>query len=392
MSKDRLRIAYLCDMSPLNRNLYSGGNARIYDSLRKHAGEVTILSRSWHALEPVRQLIHKTPDAVNLRLRWRMHLALSRYIARGVEKELSKKPYDVLFCAYSFQSLCNVTTPKTMVTAYTSDATQTTYRLSEIGNHYKSWLGIGRRLDGWVERCEYATFHDTDLLLWPSKWQKDLADQRYGLSEAQSRLVPWGANLDTPPPPFARTEIHRTEPVRLLLIGRDWFAKGGPVAFDTMKELRTRGIDARLTVIGCVPPDFHVNEWVTVHPQLDKAVPEDLAHFNAELTRAHFLVQPSYESYGFAYCEASGFGLPSLCLRVGGVPIRNGVNGFALPVGSGPKEFADKIMDYVMAPQDYIALTVAAHTEYEESLNWDAWGRTTTGLLHDALEQKRRGV
>ncbi|MFW2542719.1 glycosyltransferase family 4 protein [Primorskyibacter sp. 2E107] len=376
-------------MSPLNRNLYSGGNARIYDSLRKHAGEVTILSHSWHGAELLRRLIHKMPDPVNLRLRWRMHLALSRVIARGLQRELARGPYDVLFCAYSFQSMCHVTPPGPMVTAYTSDATQTTYRMSEIGEFHKSWLRIGRRLDGWVERCEQETFRNTDLLLWPSRWQKDLADQRYGLGEARSKLVPWGANLDTPPPPFSRTEIHHNRPVRLLMIGRDWFAKGGPIAFDCMKELRARGVDARLTVIGCVPPDFHVNEWVTVHPQLDKADPADLEHFNAELTRAHFLVQPSYESYGFAFCEASAFGLPSLCLRVGGVPIRNGVNGYALPAGSGPTEFADKVMSYVDAPKDYIALTISAHREYKESLNWDAWGQSVAGLLREAVAIKR---
>ena len=65
--------------------------------------------------------------------------------------------------------------------------------------------------------------------------------------------------------------------MRLLVIGRDWFAKGGPLAFDAMMVLRDKGVDARLTVIGCDPPEFHQNAHVTVHPQLNKAVPAEQA-------------------------------------------------------------------------------------------------------------------
>ena len=99
MSEQRLKIAYLCDISPLNRNLYSGGNARIYDALRKHAGDVTILPNTWGTAEPVRRLVHAMPEAVNLRARWRTHLALSRLVGAGIRRELMKDRYDVLFGA-----------------------------------------------------------------------------------------------------------------------------------------------------------------------------------------------------------------------------------------------------------------------------------------------------
>ena len=120
-----------------------------------------------------------------------------------------------------------------------------------------------------------------------------------------------------------------------------------PIAFETMRLLRARGLDARLTVIGCEPPGAHRDDSVTVHPQLDKTVPADAETFDRCFSRAHFLVQPSYESYGFAFCEASAHGLPSLCLDVGGVPVRDGANGHALPPGSGPRDFAQLIESYV---------------------------------------------
>ena len=85
-----LRIAYLCDISPLDRNLYSGGNARIHDALRRHAGEVTILPVTWGMAEPARRLIHALPEVANLRMRWRTHLALSRLTGAAVRRALAR--------------------------------------------------------------------------------------------------------------------------------------------------------------------------------------------------------------------------------------------------------------------------------------------------------------
>ena len=388
MCSKSLRIAYLCDQSPLDRNLYSGGNARMYDALCKHAGDVTILGKSWHAAEPFRRLIEAAPESVNLRARWRAHLALARLIARGVRAELAAGDFDVVFGAYSFQSLFRLAAPKHLVTAFTSDATQTIYRTSEIGKAFESQFPGGRVLDGWIESCEQAVFQSCDLLFWPSSWLRDAAVERYALDPKHNHMIPWGANIERPPTPGIR-EISETAPARLLLIGRDWFAKGGPLAFETMMALRARGVDAMLTVIGCVPPEFHVNDWVTVHPSLDKSVPEQMSQFNDALAPAHFMVQPSYESYGFAFCEASAHGLPSLCFQVGGVPVFDGRNGHTLPTGSPATDFASIISWYLRDPEAYAALALRTREEYETRLNWDAWGRSVAGLLNQEVARKR---
>ncbi|MCA0962660.1 glycosyltransferase family 4 protein [Salipiger bermudensis] len=380
MSEQRLKIAYLCDFSPLDRFMYSGGNAHMYRALQRHAGEVTILSRSWGLAEPVRRGIARLSDPMQMRLRWRAHLALAPVIARKVRAELSHARYDVLFGTYAFHALHRVTPPYPLVTAFSSDATQTIYRNSEIGSQFGSKYPGGRAFDAWVERCEAEVFNSTDLMFWPSEWLKSGADARYGLDPERSLMVPWGAGIRTAPE-VSPAPFGRGLPVRLLLIGRDWFAKGGPTAFDTMTLLRARGVDARLTVIGCQPPECHRNEWVTVHPQLDKGMPDEMAVFERVFAEAHFLVQPSYESYGFAFCEASAYKLPSLCLNVGGVPVRDGVNGHALPPESGPPDFAAMIERYLEAPDEYLALARSARQEFEDHLNWDAWGRTVAAHL-----------
>jgi glycosyltransferase involved in cell wall biosynthesis len=389
MSHDRpLRIAYLCDISPEHVQPYSGGNARIFRALSNHA-EVSILGNGWGAAEAVRRAVYRLPESANLRLRWRLHLAFARVIAAGVRRELERGDYDVLFGAYSFQSMARLRVPPGMLSAFTSDATPTVYKRSEIGASYGgTWLGK-RLLDPITLRAERRIFNAVDLLLWPSNWLKSQADALYNLPPGRALVVPWGANIERPVVPAAPLTIPPGGPVNLLLIGRDWFAKGGPLVFEILTTLRARGVDARLTVIGCQPPAFHRNAFVTVLGALEKSDPAQYALFQKTFQSSHFLVQPSIESWGFAFCEAAAYGLPSLCLRAGGVPVLNGQTGHALPLGSGAADFADIVMRYVAAPADYAALQIGARADYETRLNWDTWAQTATGLMARALTLKR---
>ncbi|MDT8327318.1 MAG: glycosyltransferase family 4 protein [Roseovarius sp.] len=380
-----LKIAYLCDQSPEDRLSYSGGNARLVAALRDHVGDVTVLGSDWHAAQPARHLIEALPDSVTIRARWRAQLALGRMIARGVTDELRQGQYDVLFCAYSFQSLHRLRLPYPMVTAYTSDATPTTYKRSEVGKAFGSFLKVSRLIDPLILRAERQVFQATDLLFWPSEWLKAEADPLYGLDPARSLVVPWGANIADPGPSMTPPRLETGALLHLLVLGRDWFAKGGPVAFETMEQLRALGHDARLTVIGCTPPDSHRTAHVTVHAHLDKSKPDERATLDACFKSAHFMVMASFESYGFAFCEASAHGLPSLCLNVGGVPVREGVNGHAVaPGGDSVAAFTTLITGYLQDSTAYDRLRATSRQEYETRLNWQSWGKTVRARLIEA--------
>ncbi len=381
-----LKIAYLCDLSPLEGWTYSGGNARIYNALHQQGAEIDIITPSWFAAEPLRRMIHRMPDSINLRARWRAHLLLSRIIGRGVSNLLKATQYDVLFCPYSFQSLAHVKSPKDTLQVFTADATPTVYRQSKIGQAFKS-NAVSRRFDPMITRAETTIFQSSDLNLWPSVWQKERADSAYGLEAEKSLVVPWGANIPKPagqttsPPPTKGT-------LHLLLVGRDWFAKGGPLVFETLVALRKRGINAHLSVIGCVPPPFHTNDAMTVYPSLDKTDPTQFAQFEALFRAAHFLVMPSFESYGFAFCEASAYGLPSICLKLGGIPVIDGVNGHALETTVTADDFANCLQSYLGAPTRYSDLRKSARQYYETTLNWTAWGERVMALISERRSQK----
>lgn len=374
-------IAYLCDQTPLDRPLYSGGNARMYDALRAQGCDVHILSNSWGLAEPLRKLVMALPERYNLRLRWRLHLALAPIIARRVRKELAKGQFDVLFSTYSFQSLSRVVPPYPMTVVHTSDATPTVYKNSEIGASFGSFFSASRLIDPLITKAERRTFNSADLLLWPSDWLRDAANEMFGLDRAKSLTVPWGANIGTPPAIGAPATMSPGAPIRLLFVGRDWYAKGGHITMAVLGALREAGHDARLTVIGTTPPQEVDRAHISVHPNLNKAIAEERVLFEQLYAQAHFLVMPSMESYGFAFCEASAFGVPSLCYRAGGIPVRDGINGFALPLGTDAAVFAKTIETYLHDPAKYEELRLSTRQEYEDHLNWDAWGARVVDLL-----------
>ncbi len=381
MTKDRLRIAYLCDYSPLNPNLYSGGNARIYGALQKHVGDVTILDEGWGLAEPVRRLILAMPDAINLRARWRVHLMLRHIIARSVRKQLEAGAFDVVFCAYSLQSLAGVHIPDGAVSVYCSDATQTTYKRSEVGQSFQSYLSVSRVLDPWFAAREAEVLDKTDVLLWPTEWLRAGAEEHLNVPPGKAQVVPWGANLDTPPDRGSTAPMTAGGPVRLLFVGRDWWAKGGPMAREVTQALNARGIEARLSVIGTHPPEEQRASCMDIIGPLDKSKAEEMAQFEAAFRAAHFLINPSFESYGFAYCEAAAYSLPAISLKVGGVPVRDGINGHAFEQGVTASEIAERIAAYAADPNAHTALRASSRTEFEERLNWDAWGQQVSALL-----------
>ena len=272
--------------------------------------------------EPLRRLMHVLPEALNLRMRWRLHLLLGRLIARGVRRELAQGDFDVLFCAYSIQSMADVGRLGTVVSASTTDATPTTYKQSQVGQSFGSYLSASRYLDPWIARQEKRVLNDLDLILSPTHWLCDGIENAFAIADERVQVIPWGANIDTVATCEDINPLRSGAPVELLFVGRDWQAKGGPLALAVLTGLRARGLPAHLTIIGCVPEGVEAGADVKIYPQLDKSKPDDKAMFETAFKQAHFLINPSFESFGFAFCEASAYGLPSLAFRVGGCKSR----------------------------------------------------------------------
>ena len=252
------------------------------------------------------------------------------------------------------------------------------WRSTNRRGHEICWLAL--------QRAAHSTY--------PSRWAANHAIEHYGGCPDQISVIPYGCNLDNPPTreeALSRTTDGKT--CRLLFIGRDWERKGGPLVLDTLRELRNRGIDASLSVVGTTPPENDLP--VTTIGFLNKQVPADIELYRSLWQNATFLFMPSLaETFGAIYAEAAANGVPALALEVGGVgdAVSDDDSGILFQPGVDAQACADRIIQLMQTPDDYHRLVQGARSRYENVLNWEAWCSRTMDIIESLINRNGKGT
>jgi glycosyltransferase involved in cell wall biosynthesis len=222
--------------------------------------------------------------------------------------------------------------------------------------------------------------------IYPTEWAARSAIADYHADPGKVHVIPFGANVEAPPADLVAATIDRkrSDPFRLLFIGRDWLRKGGDIVLAAADIARRRGVPVRLDLVGldAVPaplPDYAVNHGLLL--KSDRGMRDRLEDL---LLQAHLVFVPSRaENYGIAFCEAAAYGVPSLSSDAGGIPtiVRDGVSGYNLPCGSAPEAYA-RVIEASHADRDrYRDLARASRRFYETTLNWEAFGERLMQVL-----------
>lgn len=230
--------------------------------------------------------------------------------------------------------------------------------------------------------CRYVNrrgLERSSLWCFPSDWAVRMALE-YGIAGGASRAlrIELGANLEPPPSAeIARqrsfAEVVRRGRLRVLFVGnRDWRLKGGDIAVETVHELRRRGRDVCLDLVGATPPEAVSEDFIRVHGVIDKV--REGERLAALYAAADLLLVPTRaEGFGVVFVEAAAHGMPSMSFDSGtGInnAIRHGETGFLLPLGSTPADFADRIESFDTDPPLYDRLARGARSFYEDVANW----------------------
>ena len=378
---NRPRIAFLTSTDPHNRRSWSGLHYMLAQTLQKHVGEVSYLGpvslRYWFGLG----------DRLNKAVGWlsqgrRYHYSISiltsKMYAIIFARKLKAGQYDLIFAPASYTEFAYLDTQLPIV--YCCDSTIT--QLIDYYAGLSMLLLVSKRELAYIEQ---RAINRADLLLYSSHWAGNSAIRDFGASADKVVVLPFGANFPVVPTQ-AEALYHPLRPgkCQLLFVGVEWVRKGGQIAVDTLKSLRARGIEAELTVCGCVPPSGVEHPNLTVIPFLDKNNSDQLAQMVALYREADFFLLPTRaECAAIAFCEASSFGLPSLTTDTGGIAdfVEDGINGYRLSLMAGGEEFAAAIAKVLADPVRYQELRRTARALYEEKLNWDAWGHAVCELL-----------
>lgn len=369
-----MKVGYAARWSPLDKRSWSGTSYYSYQQItRKYP--VEIFTFKWPGY--LREWL-TTQKSLN-RILFGKHTsveflaAYAKYFSRRLDAELKKRPVDLLFVSASPQLFAYAKTKIPII--FMIDAT-----FQQIQAYYPYFSNLAAcNIKQGIELDRLA-FKRADHCMLASEWNKASAVRDYGMDPGKITVVPCGANLDMIPE--GSELVHeRSNACRLLFIGVEWERKGGQIALDTFRMLKKRNFHARLTIVGCIPPDFEKeqfqNEGINVIPYLDKNEPGDSARLHELLKQTDLFFLPTRaECAGVVFSESSAFGIPSITTDTGGVCsyVENGINGFALPLKASVEDYAEKIIEVFSDPNRYRELRNSSKKRYEDSLNWNNWG------------------
>lgn len=367
---------------PYNPKSWSGTAFHLRQALEASFDRVTVLSSP----RPERSLMNTLPRAALGRERyplWISPTALRAY-ARRLEQAMADHQPDAVLCVSS-QHLVHLK-PTPLPVFMFSDAPWMAYMEA-----YRDYDPLPLRGPAFA-REEAAAARRITGVVYPSPWACSDARERFGLSADRVHLVPMGANqhctLDDDA--VAGLIARRCQgPLQLLFIGKDWERKGGPYAVEVVRQLRSSGVDAHLTVIGCHPP-LSADDlgFVTAHGFLASSVPADRERLTRAFEQADFFILPSRaECYGLVFAEAQSYGLPCLGFDAHGVPgvVANGETGLLFPKDRPAKDTAVQIAALVRDRDSYTAMAAMARQRYLRDLNWSAFGQRTRDLVAQHL-------
>jgi glycosyltransferase involved in cell wall biosynthesis len=196
----------------------------------------------------------------------------AKYFSKQLEKDLKKRPVDVLFVSASSQLVAYLKTDIPVI--YMTDAT-----FQQLQGYYPYFSNLaGYNIRQGIELDKKA-FHKAAHCMLASDWNKNSAINDYRINAEKISVAPCGANMDFIP--AAEDLPSYTNGLRLLFLGVEWDRKGGDIVLKAFRLLQKKGIKAQLHIIGCVPPhDLSHENAITVIPFLDKNKVEDFQQLN----------------------------------------------------------------------------------------------------------------
>lgn len=243
---------------------------------------------------------------------------------------------------------------------------------------YPYYKNLTKRSIRDCHNLEQAALNTSALAVFSNQWAADVACASYSFDQRKLRVIPYGANLFKTPAADDIAQFlprRRAKECELLFVGFDWERKGAQIAIEVSSVLRARGIDARLTLVGCVPPrGLRLPAYVTVTGRIDKSTREGQNMLEALYEQSHFLILPTRaDCAAVSLAEASAYGLPSLSTDVGGnsTLVKNGINGHLFPLEAEPAEYAEYAFRLLGDSSGYSAMCWNSFKRFQSELNWD---------------------
>jgi glycosyltransferase involved in cell wall biosynthesis len=379
-----MKIGFAGRWSPLDKKSWSGTYYFSYNEIKKY-GDVEIFHYPYpkwlsnyliNVYKKPQQFFRKKNVAVEFLIEY------ARHYSKKLENDLHHRKVDLLFVASAPQLIAyaDLNIPVVLLTDGTF------YQIQGYYNTWKNFAPFSIRQGIEVDK---KAFLKASHIMAASEWTRQSAIDDYGVNPGNISVVPLGANLEKIP---AESELDFTADCkcRLLFLGVEWERKGGDIALEAFYQLKSKGVKAKLQIVGCEPPVKTNDPDITVIPFLNKNKPEDFNRLNDILLHTDFLLLPTRaECAGIVFCEASSYGIPSITTDTGGVNtyVKNGINGFTFPFNAGPEQYAVQLEQVINNPGLLTELKKTSRNYFEASLSWQEWGKKFNEIAQSCLKQ-----
>jgi glycosyltransferase involved in cell wall biosynthesis len=372
------RVGFFCFINYKDRRVFSGTLYYMRQALaaRKEMQIVDLGNPSPPSFwEKVQKRIRKLTHTEKPKIGSPRYQAKYKKFVEQVQQQLRKTPCDIIFAPAASEELSFFSTDLPII--YLSD---TTFKL--FNQDYE--VNFEPQEIEWRDRQEATAISKARQLIYSSEWAANSAIEDYQADPAKIKIIPFGANLEDPPAASDALSRKLASPCRLLFVGRNWYRKGGEIAFQTLSHLCQMGVDAELVVVGTTPPEEMTHDQVRVIPYINKNDPQQRQQLEQLFLTSHFFIFPTRADCSpIVVCEASAYGLPILTAEVGGIPtiVENGKNGYMLPLSASGEDYAKLIAEIVSDSTRYNQLVHSSRQEYDSRLNWERWAESFSEIV-----------
>jgi glycosyltransferase involved in cell wall biosynthesis len=374
-----MKISYITVYDPLNVHNWSGLVYNIAKSLERQNAEIDYIGNLKKQLR-----LGVILKIMFLRGIKRMHpgdrnLFLAKIYSKQAERKINTDTDIILSPGTLPIALMKNSYPKVFYTDATFAGMLDFY--PDFSNFSNEAIRIGNFL-------EQKALDNCTMAIYSSDWAAETAILNYKVDPEKIKVVPFGANFSAPKE-FADikgiVQKRSKTKCKLLFLSVDWERKGGRKALDIVQALIIQGIEAELHVVGIDKiPELTLPSFVISHGFLSKSSLDGINRLEQLLSDCHFLLLPTLaDCTPIVFCEASSFGLPSLCTKVGGIPtiVKDDVNGKTFSTSDDAIEYSTYIKKIFFDFSRYENLCYSSFREFQNRLNWGSSGKKLMVLL-----------
>ncbi len=321
---------------------------------------------------------------------WKVVLKRSKRLSLQAQRSLDQliqrgEHIDALFGCCISTAISEIDTDLPIV--YFSDATSPIIRAT-----YPVLAQRGSSFCEALQHVEELALAKTDIAVFAAPATQESAITHLGVHQDKTRVVPMGAHVYPADPSSidAPTNPPTREHCELLIVAADPIRKRVDLATQCTEILQSRGIHAKLHVIGpgteCSRSSKHVNSL----GRLKLSDPTDRALHQQLLRDSHLQLLPSIgEAFGIAPIESAHFARPSIVADAGGLPfvVLHCQTGIVQSATDDAENWADSIEMIIDRPEKYKEMSTAALNRAREELNWDSWGRSIATIIREQIQQ-----